>query len=337
MRTRKVIALSLISAGAAVLFSGCPDQPAGPCVVARAGAGPFSDPGVPYATHYYFTSESGNCSDPAVDAGWPARDFTGALWAEAYGNVSDIDKPTGLVPEEFGWTSFARNRNNLRDYVECTPLNADLYALHGIGGGYDGGACVDDPISHGAFTTDAEDSNGLCTIAEKAAGSQVVNGVFVTYSFPKSILYVPAASGEGTQIQVPVVTITRQALGSANVCVRTYQALGLWPSALCNVDNDCNANPQPNNTPPRPIGSGLLTHIPVFCDMTIPTLDPIIVPNGTLPDGGPGPNAICGNSVPTPYLSLTPNCGGSKDNNGTAGTGNCFYSNASPTTFPYTN
>jgi hypothetical protein len=66
------------------------------------------------------------------------------------------------------------------------------------------------------------------------------------------------------------------------------------------------------------LGSGILTNIPVSCGLDIPSLDPVITPNG-------------------PYIGLTGGGGGgSKDNNGTGGTGVCFFTGASPTVFPYT-
>jgi hypothetical protein len=335
MRTRKVIALSLISAGAAFLFSGCPAQPPGPCVVARAAAGPFTGIGNPYATHYYFTAGSevatgAGCAEADIAAQLQTGastngDFTGGVWAEAYGMVTAINKVTGIVPAEFGWTAqYLTTLNQLQDYVECTPENASLYQTLGVGGGADGGPCVDNPIVYGAFTTDTEDSNNTCTIAQSDAGTQVVNGVLVTYSIPSAVVYTNAAAGEGTQIQMKV-TITRQTPTAS--CARSYTAIGLWPSALCNVNNDCNPLPQPGNTPPRPLGSGILTGIPLVCDLTLPGLDPTIVPS----------DAFCGTATPLPWISLTPSCGGgAKDNDGTNGSGNCFYTNASPTTFPYT-
>jgi hypothetical protein len=334
MRTRKVIALSLISAGAAVLFSGCPAQPPGPCVVARAAFSPFGPPGTPYATHYYFVagSQTGDCTTDPTVAAWPPGDFTGGIFAEAYGEVTAIDKVTGLVPEEFGWTSTYGNNNGLADYVECTPTNADLYAAQTppIGGGADGGPCVDNPIAFGAFTTDTEDSNNTCVIAGSDAGTQVVNGVLVTYNFNKVLVYTNAAAGEGTQIQANV-TMTRQSLTpGVAACTRSYVALGLWPATVCNVNNDCNAIPQPGLTPPRPLGSGILTNIPVFCDLTLPGSDPVIVPSAS----------FCGTPTDQSYISLTPGCGGGdKDNNGVdipGSSGVCFFTNASPTSFPYT-
>jgi hypothetical protein len=327
MRTRKVIALSLISAGAAVLFSGCPAQPPGPCVVARAAFSPFGPPGTPYVTHYYFVagSDTAGCTDPSIV--WPAGDFTGGVFAEAYGMVTAVDKVTGLIPEEFGWTNTYGNFNGLPDYVECTPTNADLYAANGVGGGADGGPCVDNPISFGAFTTDTEDSNNTCVIAGSDAGTQVVaDGTLVTYNYTKVLVYTNAAAGEGTQIQANV-TMTRQS--PTATCTRQYVAIGLWPAAVCNVDNDCNAVPQPSITPPRPLGSGILTGIPTVCDLTIPGMDPVIVPS----------SSFCGTPTDQSYISLTPGCGGGdKDNNGVdipGSSGLCFFTGASPTAFPY--
>jgi hypothetical protein len=265
MRTRKVIALSLLSAGAAFLFSGCPNQPPGPCVVARAFASQIegTNPGANYVLQYYFLNEApgSDCTtDPAV-AAWPAGNFVGALWAEAYGPVTAIDKVTGLVPEEFGWTN-----SYTGDYVECSPIT-------------DGPSCTDNPIILGNFTTDTEDVNGTCIIQGNDAGTQVVNGVTVTYNFPSTLVLVQSAAGEGTQIQA-TVQITRQS-GMAGVaaCVRNYTAIGFWPTAICNVDNDCNPLPQPDNTPPRPIGSGLLPGIPYTCSTTLVPQDPIFAPD----------------------------------------------------------
>jgi hypothetical protein len=276
MRTRKVIALSLISAGAAVLFGGCPAQPPGPCVVARTGAIAFEGAnGNAYAVQYFFQagSQTGDCTtDPAV-AAWPSGDFTGGVWAEAYGAVTASKKLVGMVPDEFGWPNPYRNDVGLRDYVECTPTNNPLYAARGLP------ACVDDPIIFGNFTTDVEDSNNTCTITGTDAGTQLVNGVLVSYAFTNTLVYTNAAAGEGTQIQANV-TITRasQTPGVA-ACVRNYVAIGLWPIAVCNVDNDCNPLPQPDNNPARPIGSGILTGIPVVCNLLFAAEDPIIVPN----------------------------------------------------------
>ncbi len=181
MRTRKVIALSLLSAGALVLFSGCPAQPPGPCVVARAFASNIegSNPGANYVVQYFFTagSETGDCTtDPAV-AAWPAGDFVGGIWAEAFGPVTAVNKVTGLVPDEFGWTNAYTG-----DYVEGSPNSAT--------------PVTDNPIILGHFTTDTEDPSGSCTITPTSPGVQLVNGVLVTYQYTTAILYVTAAAGK---------------------------------------------------------------------------------------------------------------------------------------------
>jgi hypothetical protein len=291
MRTRKVIALSLLSAGAAFLFSGCPNQPPGPCVVARAFASQIegTNPGANYVLQYYFLNEApgSDCTtDPAV-AAWPAGNFVGALWAEAYGPVTAINKVTGLVPEEFGWTN-----SYTGDYVECSPIT-------------DGPACTDSPIILGNFTTDTEDVNGTCTIQGTDAGTQVVNGVQVTYSFPSTLVLVQSQAGEGTQIQASV-TITRQsATPGVAACVRNYTALGFWPTAICNVANDCNPLPQPDLAPPggpRPIGSGLLPGIPYTCSIGAGGLvgqDPIIAPDNVPSTDPATPCAIDGMGTDT--------------------------------------
>jgi hypothetical protein len=255
MRTRKFIALSLISAGAAILFTGCPAQPPGPCVVARTGGGPLTGNGAgfPYVAQYYLKagSETGDCTTNPVIAAFPAGNFVGQIWAEAYGAVTASKKLTGLVPEEFGWTN-----QYLGDYVECGPFDP---------------GCPDYPVALGNFTADSEDENGNCTIQGFDAGVQVVDGVTVTYNFSTVLVYATAAAGEGTQMQA-TVTIAR------DTCVRSYTAIGLWPTAVCNVDNDCNPNPQPGNVPARPLGSGTLPGIPLQC-VNAAANDPVIVPN----------------------------------------------------------
>jgi hypothetical protein len=321
MRTRKVIALSLISAGAAVLFSGCPSQPPGPCVIARTSASALTggDPGLAYVLQYWFAGEAAgsDCTtDPAV-ALWPAGNFVGALWAEAYGPVTAINKLNGFVPEEFGWTNAYTG-----DYVECTPLNNVLYAT----------PCTRDPVAYGNFTTDTEDSNNTCTVQGTDGGSQLVNGVVVTYNFGTTLVYTNAAAGEGTQIQGTVqITRASQTAGVA-ACVRNYTFTGLWPVALCNgpgsgadPNNDCNPNPQPTIAPPRPLGSGLLPGIASSCNSTLSGQDPIVIPS----------DDNCG-LAGSPYILGTLGCGGpAKDNNGTGGTSICWYTNASATKAPW--
>jgi hypothetical protein len=312
MRTRKVIALGLISAGAAVLLAGCPAQPPGPCVVARAFASAIegTNPGYPYVTQYYLVagSASAGCADPTILASWPAGDFVGAIWAEAYGPVTAVNKLVGWVPEEFGWTN-----SYTGDYVECSPINDVNYTT----------PCTDNPVIFGNFTTDTEDSNNTCTVEGTDAGTQLINGIQVTYNFGSTLVYTNASAGEGTQIQANV-TITR-ATATAS-CSRSYVALGLWPVVLCNVDNDCNPNPQGSATPPRPLGSGLLPGIPTNCNTGLVSQDPIQVPAG---EGFCGPDA-------TPFINLTVGCGGgAKDNDNTGGANICFYQSPSATSFPY--
>jgi hypothetical protein len=317
MRTRKGLALGLISAGAAVLFAGCPAQPPGPCVVARAFASAIegTTPGYPYVAQYYLVPGSGTagCLDPTILASWPAGNFVGAIWSEAYGPVTAVNKLVGWVPEEFGWTN-----SYTGDYVECSPINDVNYTT----------PCNDNPVVFGNFTTDLEDSNNTCTVMGTDAGTQLINGIQVTYDFTSTLVYTNASAGEGTQIQANV-TITR-ATATAS-CSKSYVAIGLWPIALCNVDNDCNPLPQGESvTPPRPLGSGLLPGIPANCNLGLVAQDPIIVP-GADQFGG------CG-TVDTPFINLTLGCGGgAKDNNNTGGAGMCFYVNPSATTFPYVN
>lgn len=323
MRTRKVIALSLISAGAAVLFSGCPAQPPGPCVVARAGAVALTggDPGIAYVVQYWFAGEAtgggSNCAaasaaDPAV-AAWPAGNFVGALWAEAYGPVVAVNKVTGLVPEEFGWTNAYTG-----DYVECSPLNNVNYTT----------PCTRDPIIYGNFTTDTQDSNNTCTVQGTDAGSQLVNGVIVTYNFPTTLVYTNAAAGEGTQVQGTAQITRASQMPGVPACVRNYTFTGLWPVTKCNVDNDCNPNPQPTINPPRPLGSGILPGITTACNLNptaAGTTDPIVIPTAN----------NCG-AAGSPYILGTLGCGGpAKDNNGVGGTDICFYTNASATKAPW--
>lgn len=310
MRTRKVIALSLIFAGVAIL-SGCPDQPAGPCLPARAFAGILGNgTGTPYVVQYYLTagSETGDCTSNAAINAWPHGNFVGQVWAEAYGPVTASKKLTGMVPEEFGWTNQFTG-----DYVQGSPNSTPPVA--------------NNPVIFGNFTTDTEDSAGTCTIQGTDAGVQLVNGVTVSYDFKNVLMLVQAAAGEGTQMQASV-TITRTDPASpGTACVRKYTALGLWPSALCNVDNDCNPYPQPGAN--RPLGSGLLPGIPYTCNSGLVAQDPILVPTSS---------ALCGETVATPFILENSGCGGgSLDNNGTAGTSICFFQNPSPTKFPYLN
>ncbi len=325
MRTRKVIALSLISAGAALLFSGCPAQPPGPCVVARAFASAIegTTPGFPYVVQYYFKDETAGCTDPAY-AAWPTGNFVGGVWSEAYGPVTAVNKLVGWVPEEFGYTNSYPdlNANGLQDYVECTPLNNVLYAT----------PCTHDPISYGNFTTDTEDSANTCTVLQTDAGTQLIGNVLVTYSYTKTLVYTNAAAGEGTQIQADVTIVRASQTPGTPSCVRDYTGIGLWPVILCNVDNDCNPNPQPSITPPRPIGSGLLPGIPYTCNAGLVGQDFVSVPGDVLAnDWG------CGDGVTAqPFLPLTLGCGGgAKDNNGTGGTSICFFASPSATQFPY--
>jgi hypothetical protein len=305
MRTRKVIALSLLSAGAAVLFGGCPSQPNEPCVVARTGAIAFEGaPGNPYAVNYFFLNEAPGSDCTAAAAAnpniglWPAGDFTGAVFAEAYGPVTAVNKLVGFIPEEFGWTNSWGNTNGLLDYVECTPTNNSLYAANGLP------PCTDDPIIFGNFTDVRADSNEICTITDTDAGTQLINGVQVTYNFTKTSVYTAAYGGEGTQMQASV-TITRQTAGPTGptgpACVRNYTAIGLWPTTVCNVDNDCNPFPQPSNNPPRPLGSGVLPGVPVVCNLAFVGLDPVIVPNN-IPQV---PFLPCTISAPDPVTGKT--------------------------------
>jgi hypothetical protein len=257
MRTRKVFVLSLLS-GAAVLFSGCPAQPPGPCVVARATGGAAEGIGSPYVVKYFLKTSTGDCTTnpniaPYATTNGNGGDFVGALWAEAYGPVTAVDKITGLVPEEFGWTN-----GYTGDYV--------------AGGPNTGGP--DNPVILGNFTTDLEDANNTCTIMGTSPGVQVINGVTVSYNYTSTLVYTNAAAGEGAQIQADV-TITRT--DGATTCTNTYTGIGLWPTAVCNVANDCNPQAQPALN--RALGSGLLTGIPLVCDTTLVAEDPIVAPN----------------------------------------------------------
>jgi hypothetical protein len=309
MRTRKVIALSLLS-GAAVLFSGCPAQPPGPCVIARTGGGGAEGIGSPYLVKYYLNDggSTGDCTTNPAIAPF-GGEFVGVLFAEAYGAVTAIDKITGMIPEEFGYTG-----GYTGDYVQGSPNSTP--------------PVTNNPVIFGAFTTDTEDVNNTCTVKGSAPGVQLINGVTVSYDYSNVLVYTNAAAGEGTQIQA-AVTITRDD-GVGPACVNNYTAIGLWPSTLCNVNNDCNPNPQPQQN--RALGSGILTGIPVECNLTLAAEDPIFVTGAMfLAD------CECGDGVtPAQYVLQTGACcGAAHDNNGTNGTSLCFFTNASPTAFPY--
>jgi hypothetical protein len=258
MRTRKVIALSLLS-GAAVLFSGCPNQPPGPCVIARTGGGGAEGIGSPYLVKYYLKTggSTGDCTTNPFMAPY-AGDFVAALYAEAYGPVTAINKITGMVPEEFGWTG-----GYTGDYVQGSPNSTP--------------PVTNNPVIAGNFTTDTEDVNNECTVMGTAPGVQLINGVTVSYNYTSMLVYTNAAAGEGTQIQADV-TITRT--DGVNTCTNNYTALGLWPETVCNVNDDCNPNPEPAIG--RALGSGILTGIPVKCDLTLVAEDNVIVP-GNIP------------------------------------------------------
>ncbi len=334
MRTRKVIVLSLISAGAAFLFSGCPSQPPSPCVIGHAGGSPAGNgPGHQYVVQWYLNTDAGAPSAACAAAAysyWPAGDFVGGLYVESYGAVTASQKLVGMVPEEFGWTNSYTN-----DYVQ--------------------GALIDDagypnPVSLGNFNTDTQYANGTCIIAQQVGGAAqqqfvptgspngaatIVTGPLqtVTYSFPVAIVYTAPAAGEGTQIQV-TAQVTRDD-GVSGPCVRNYIGIGLWPAANCNTTSDCNPNPTPSAG--RPLGSGVLPGIPTTCNLTIANNDPVLVPA----TGGYQDAYGCGDGVtPVPFVNISTSSGcggGSVDNNNTGGLGLCFYPNPSPTTFPYLN
>ncbi len=322
MRTRKVILLSLVSAGAAFLFSGCPSQPASPCVIAHSGGSGRAGTGQSYLVQYYLDTDAGVPSAACANASysyWPTGDFVGGLFVESYGAVTDSLKLVGMVPEEFGWTNPFTG-----DYVQGSPNSSPPIA--------------NDPIVRGNFTTDTQSANGTCIISQQDGGQAVQlftpSGApgpqTVTYSINDAVVYTNPAAGEGTQIYYPLTIIRDD--GSGNVCVRHYIGVGLWPTALCNVDNDCNPNPQPSNG--RPLGSGVLPGIPVTCNLTIGNNDPVLVPDSDLTLVG------CNTTPPSslPFANLSPGClGPAIDNNNTGGTGVCFFPNPSPTTFPYTN
>jgi len=314
MRTRKVIALSLLTGGAALLFSGCPSNPPSICTIARTAQGPAGAvAGFGFAVHYYYSPglDVGDCS--ALDAG---SDFSSVLWTEAYGGSPAVDPTianggtyiTGMMPEEFGWT-----QPYLQTYIQGSPM--DPNPADPIGGF---------PIIYGAFTSYRQDTNGECTINQTDAGSQLINGTLVTYSFPKVLVYNDPYAGEGTQLQI-AAQITR------GTCTRSYVGIGMWPIALCNVDNDCNPNAQPSYNPPRPIGSGLLPGFNYACsgadggqgivslDLTYPPANVNVTPTtaclvgaGTLtsppedscvnavpPSASAPANSVCDNTVAT--------------------------------------
>ena len=324
MRTRKVIAFSLISAGAALLFSGCPAQPPGPCVVARAFASAIegTTPGFPYVVQYYFKDETAGCSDPAY-AAWPTGNFVGGVWSEVYGPVTAVNKLVGWVPEEFGYTNSYPDLNANGSRTMWSALPSTTCSTRR--------PAPDDPISYGNFTTDTEDSAHTCTVLQTDAGTQLIGTVLVTYSYTKTLVYTNAAAGEGTQIQADVTIVRALRRPERRPASGTTRAL-VWPVILCNVDNDCNPNPQPSITPPRPIGSGLLPGIPYTCNAGLVGQDFVSVPGDVLAnDWG------CGDGVTAqPFLPLTLGCGGgAKDNNGTGGTSICFFASPSATQFPY--
>ncbi len=313
-----------------LIIGACGSQPESPCVIGHAGGG-LGQVGTAYIALYYAvaTSPPANCLLPQY-AYWPTGNFVGEIFAESYGPVTGNNKLVGWVPEEFGWTNAYTG-----DYVQGSPNSAMQP---------DGG--FPNPVAFGNFTTTVQDLNGTCTVIGLDGGTQNVNGVSTTYDFSRVLVYTNPAGGEGFQIQA-TVTITRDD-GTGVACVQAYVAIGLWPSALCNVDNDCNPSPQPTDNPPRQLGSGILPGTPYHCAADLPGNDPIIVPaayleasqvNGnspgncpyvtSLPDGGY-------EAAPTPYALLTGQCGGATlDNNGTNGVNICFYPNPAPTTFPY--
>jgi hypothetical protein len=329
-RAGEVVTLTLLLASAAVLCSGCISQPESPCVIAHAGGG-LGGVGTPYIAQYYVTATppSANCLLPQY-AYWPTGNFVGEIFAESYGPVTGTNKLVGWLPEEFGWSN-----GYTGEYIEGGPNSAVQP---------DGG--FPNPVAFGNFTTTLQDTNGTCLVAGTDGGTQNINGINTTYDFTKVLVYTNPAAGEGFQIQANV-TITRDD-GTGVPCVQSYVAIGLWPSALCNVDNDCNPNPQPNGNPPRPLGSGLLPGTPYVCATDLAGSDPIIVPapyleatkaNGTPPESCPYVTTLADGGLQAsniPYALLSGPCGGgTKDNNGTNGVNICFYPSPSPTTFPY--
>ncbi len=307
MRTRKVIALSLLTGGAALLFSGCPSNPPSICTIARTAQGPSAAlAGFGFAVHYYYSPglDVGDCTAQGAGA-----DFSSVLWTEAYGGSPAVDPTianggtyiTGMMPEEFGWT-----QPYLQTYIQGSPISPGDPL-----GGF--------PIIYGQFATYRQDTNGECTINQMDAGSQLINGELVTYSFPKVLVYNDPYAGEGTQLQIDA-QITR------GTCTRTYVGIGMWPIALCNVDNDCNPNAQPSLNPPRAIGSGLLPGFNYACsgsdggpsivslDLTYPPANVNVTPttpclvggagedscvNAVAPSASAPANSVCDNTVAT--------------------------------------
>jgi|GEM_PF-4506133 len=330
MRTRKIFVLSLVSAGAAFLFSGCPSQPPSPCVIGHAGGSGATGTGTPYVVQFYLNSDAGfapspGCASNPNYAYWPSGNFVGDIFVESYGPVTASQKLTGIVPEEFGWTN-----PYFGEYVQGSPNSTP--------------PITNNPVSLGNFTTDTQSANGTCIIQQKSPAIQKVpantqaNGppvdTTVTYNFPFALVYTNPAGGEGTQIQLGLQIIRDD--GSGNTCIRNYIGVGLWPTIVCNVDNDCNPNPQPNNG--RPLGSGLLPGIPYACVSNLVPQDPVIIPANVLADGCGCSDLPDGGSSPAPFLPQTGACcGGAKDNNNLGAPNICFFPNPAPNTFPYTN
>ena len=120
MRTRKVIALSLLS-GAAVLFSGCPNQPPGPCVIARTGGGGAEGIGSPYIVKYYLKAggSTGDCTTNPNMAPY-AGDFVAALYAEALMDVHPWDQ----------WTSDGKARPGTQEILDAIEAALALSPRH---------------------------------------------------------------------------------------------------------------------------------------------------------------------------------------------------------------
>ncbi|MGO9063161.1 MAG: hypothetical protein ACLQIH_00315 [Myxococcaceae bacterium] len=314
MRTRKVIYLSLISAGAAFLFSACPAQPPGPCVIAHTAGGGFGN-GTPYVAYYYLNSDAGFAPSAACAnadfAYWPLGDFVGQIYVESYGYVTENLKLTAMVPDEFSYTTPFTG-----DYVQGSPNSTPPVA--------------NSPLVLGNFTTDVVSAQGTCVIVmDGGPGTQVIaepaGNQTVQYSYPTATVYSTPAAGAGTQMEASAI-ITRTDATTGDVCTRNYNLLALWPTAVCQVDNDCNPNPQPSNSPPRPLGSGVLPGIPTNCNATMVTMAPVMVDTSS-------------SCSPSPYILATTSngCGGGSINNNSiaAFDGVCFFQNFSPTTFPY--